>query len=239
MSRKEALLTSTIVSFAVHAAAVGAVLRPLVPEPREIEIDPVPALAGETFEVPSYPATPTATAAAAAPAIETSAPRPEVDARRTGTGQRGPSSASLAPIRYGAVGERGTTDIVVAFGRAIAQVASADPEWITASFGDTGAAGVTLTIDDAGALVHAVVGGETSPQLRRAVERTIAFIKGRTFTASAPEVHLRVRARVSPDVVHDGLHGDVFALGASSDGHTAFFALSVGRRVDFDVDVTR
>jgi hypothetical protein len=45
---------------------------------------------------------------------------------------------------------------------------------------------------------------------------------------------LRVSATVSNDSVHDGLHGDVFALGGSfseTEGD-AFFALAVGRRID-------
>jgi hypothetical protein len=74
-----------------------------------------------------------------------------------------------------------------------------------------------------------------SEALRRGVERTIAFIKGRTFTAGAPVIRLRISARVSPDAVHDGLHGDVFAIGASGEGHTAFFALSIGRRIDIEI----
>ena len=44
---------------------------------------------------------------------------------------------------------------------------------------------------------------------------------------------LRLSATVSPNTVPDGLHGDVFAIGAADD--EGFFALSVGRRIDLRV----
>lgn len=239
MSRTFAICAS--LSIALH---VGFALFMVSPRPREVDIDiePVPALAGETFEVPSAPSDPTSTPTSAPTSIPeaptAAAQAPESRVTRAAR-SRGEGRAPEPPKQFGAVGERGASDVVVAFGRAIAQVASADPEWTTTPFGDTGVVDVTLAIDDAGALVRAAIGGGGSAPMRRAVERTIAFVRGRTFTASAPEVRLRVHARTNPDTVHDGLHGDVFAIGASSDGHTAFFALSIGRRVDMDVDVAK
>jgi hypothetical protein len=46
-----------------------------------------------------------------------------------------------------------------------------------------------------------------------------------------------VVATVTPDSVHDGLHGDVFAIGGSFAGGegSAFFALAIGRRIDVRV----
>ena len=42
---------------------------------------------------------------------------------------------------------------------------------------------------------------------------------------------------ISTDAVHDGLHGDVFAIGGSFAGAegSAFFALAIGRRIDVRV----
>ncbi|MEO6419365.1 MAG: hypothetical protein ABIP39_08175, partial [Polyangiaceae bacterium] len=58
------------------------------------------------------------------------------------------------------------------------------------------------------------------------------------FTARAAVTVLHVGATVSPDVVHDGLHGDVFAIGGSFEGRqgNAFFALAAGRRIDLVVE---
>ena len=48
---------------------------------------------------------------------------------------------------------------------------------------------------------------------------------------------LRIVATIGADSVHDGLHGDVFAIGGSfAEGEgSAFFALNVGRRIDLRV----
>jgi hypothetical protein len=57
---------------------------------------------------------------------------------------------------------------------------------------------------------------------------------------------IRVSARVTRDDVHDGLHGDVFALSGGSfvgDLGSAFFALppsaGPGRRVDVELRLLR
>ena len=107
-------------------------------------------------------------------------------------------------------------------------------------FGPAGTATVMLTIDDAGHLTSSSIGGSPSPALRRGIERTLVLLGGRTFTARGAVTKLRVTARVSPNDVHDGLHGDVFALSGGSfagDVGTAFFALpgSAARRVDVEL----
>jgi hypothetical protein len=100
---------------------------------------------------------------------------------------------------------------------------------------------VTLTIDEAGHLVGHAITGAPSPALRRGIERTLALLGPRTFTARGATTKLRVVARVGKDDVHDGLHGDVFALsGGSFSGvvGTAFFALPAaggGRRIDVEL----
>ena len=251
MSRTVAIATSAVLSLVVHAAVIAILLKKPARSDALIEIDPAPALTGETFEVPA------ANAGAWSGSDKTTGAwsgsdttKEEPVTTQEGTTETPPrsgrasrashgSAAVAPPVVYGAVGERGAVDVVVAFGRAISQVMSADPEWVTIVLGDKGAVDVTFAIDDRGSLFQTDVGPTASSALRRGVERTVAFVGGRTFTAASPVVHLRVSARVSPDVVHDGLHGDVFALGASGDGHTAFFALSIGRRIDIGIDVIK
>jgi hypothetical protein len=100
---------------------------------------------------------------------------------------------------------------------------------------------VSLVIDDQGRLLSTAVLGSPSAALRRGIERTLALLEPRAFTASAAITRLRVTARVTRDDVHDGLHGDVFALSGGSftrNVGSAFFALPAGagaRRVDVEV----
>ena len=114
------------------------------------------------------------------------------------------------------------------FTRAFPQAASADSVWATVAFGSAGTADVTLLLDEAGHLTGSSIHGSPSPALRRGIERTLALLGPRTFTAHGASTHLRVGARVGKDDVHDGLHGEVFALSGGSfsgDVGTAFFAL--------------
>jgi len=141
---------------------------------------------------------------------------------------------------FGAEGDRSATDLATTFTRAFPQTASADASWASAPLGATGAVDVVLTIDDEGNLTGSEIRGGASPALRRGVERTLVLMKHRTFTAHARTTTLRVSGVVSPDSIHDGLHGDVFALGGSfsaTEGD-AFFALAIGRRIDVKI-VTR
>jgi hypothetical protein len=141
------------------------------------------------------------------------------------------------------VGVRFATDLATTFTRAFPQAASADPVWTTIPFGAAGSATVKLTLDDEGHLEHVDVGGTPSVALRRGIDRTLTLIgHGRAFTAHGAVTTLHITARVTRDDLHDGLHGDVFALSGGSfagDVGNAFFALppagGPGRRVDLEL----
>ncbi len=223
-------------SAAAHLGAGWLVLHTwqTTPVERVVEIDPQPALQGETFDLPSDPttagATQTPTTHESANDLATVTAKPSgASSSSLGTLAPGP----LGPSQYGAVGERGTAELLPTFARAFVQAASSDPLWASAPLGDAGTVDMTFTIDEQGALVRTITGGTGTPPLRRGIERTMALIASRTFVASAAETRVRVTARIVPDEVHDGLHGDVFAIGAS--GTTSFFALAIGRRIDIDI----
>ena len=143
---------------------------------------------------------------------------------------------------FGAVGDRAATALAAAFTRAFPQAASADSQWVTAPFGSAGTVDVDLTIDEQGALVSARrEGGSAGAALSEGLRRTLALIRARTFVADGRVTRLRVTATVTPDQVHDGLHGEVFAIGGSFEAGegSAFFALAVGRRIDIHVRALR
>jgi len=149
---------------------------------------------------------------------------------------------------FGAVGARFATDLSATFTRAIPQAFSADPAWIDAPPGDAGAVEVTLVLDEAGHREASSLAGRPSRALRSSIARTLALLAERSFTAHQATTRLRLTARVARDDLHDGLHGDVFALsGGSFAGTTgsAFFALpspsgaGPGRRVDVELRVVR
>jgi hypothetical protein len=172
-----------------------------------------------------------------APVSRSSHPRGSADAPTQG------GAATAKPALYGAVGVRFAVDLATTFTRAFPQAASADPAWTTAPFGSAGAADVTLWLDDEGHLAGTSIDGSPSNALRRGIERTLTLLGSRPFTARSAVSRLRLRARVSRDDVHDGLHGDVFALSGGSfagDTGSAFFALppegaAAGRRVDVEL----
>jgi hypothetical protein len=220
-------------SAAAHVTAGWLVLHTwhATPAERIVEIDPQPTLQGETFDLPSDP-----NAGAANGPLPVD--REPADDRGAATlpKPRGPATSGASadvPSHYGAVGERGSSELLPTFARAFAQAASGDPLWASAPLGDAGAVDMTFDIDEHGALVRTITGGTGTPPLRRGIERTMALIGGRTFVAGGAETRVRVAARIVSDEVHDGLHGDVFAIGAS--GTTAFFALAIGRRIDIDI----
>jgi hypothetical protein len=146
-------------------------------------------------------------------------------------------SAGDAPGQYGAVGERSAADLATAFTRGFPQAASADPMWRSAPLGGAGDADVLLTLDDSGHIVDSRVLGAPSAALTSAIRRTLALIGSRAFVARGKVTRLHLVATVTADEVHDGLHGDVFAIGGSFAGGegSAFFALAVGRRIDVRV----
>lgn len=145
-------------------------------------------------------------------------------------------AAASEPGRYGAVGDRSAVDLATAFTRALPQIASTDPGWQRAALGSVGRVRITLVLDPDGRLVESSV-GDGSPLLRASASRTIALVKARSFVARGARTTLELEAKISPDDVHDGLHGDVFALGASymNPEGSAFFALAIGRRIDLHV----
>lgn len=236
-------------SLAIHATlAVGAFRRAT---PREAETPTfdthAEGLSGETLDVeppaeptdeapPSDPGTPSPTTAN----LPVAPPLPGAGAQsHAAAAPPGGVAAAAKPALYGAVGVRYATDLATTFTRAFPQAASADGVWLTATPGASGVADVTMTIDDGGRLASSQIGGTPSPALRRGVERTLVLLGSRTFTARGAVTRLRVTAKVTPDDVHDGLHGDVYALSGGSfsgDLGTAFFTLpsrtGTGRRVD-------
>jgi hypothetical protein len=157
-----------------------------------------------------------------------------------------PHASSAPELLFGAVSERFATDLATTFTRAFAQAASADPVWSDAPFGAAGTAVVTLTLDAAGHLAETSITGLPTTALRRGIERTIALLGPRSLTARSAFTKLRLSAQVTRDDLHDGLHGDVFALSGGSfsgDIGSAFFALppgvGPGRRVDVELRLVR
>ena len=224
------------------------------------EADPPPESSGETFllpapqsaEVPLANAAPAPDTNAASAAIEfPDAParpvppshakpgaRPSHQGRpsagRAAPGQTDGSAASAGSTAlYGAIGDRSAADLTRAFTRAFPQAASGDPVWRTVPLGAAGEATLVLTLDDTGHITDVQVVGSPSPALAEGIKRTMALIKNRPFTARGKITKLRLSATVTPNTVPDGLHGDVFAIGAGADD--GFFALAVGRRIDLRV----
>jgi hypothetical protein len=127
--------------------------------------------------------------------------------------------------------------LATAFTRGFPQAASGDPAWRAAPLGSAGEADVVLTLDEEGHIQDTQVLGSPSAALSGAIRRTLALIKGRPFVAKGKVTRLHLVATVTADAAHDGLHGDVFAIGGSFTGGegNAFFALAVGRRIDMRV----
>jgi hypothetical protein len=202
--------------------------------------------AGDTFEVPATvsepPSTDTPSEIPETPALESRGEK-QAAIPRTATASRGPSEGggTGTGTTFGATNERASIDLATAFTRGFPQAASADPAWASSPYGSAGEATVVLEIDDAGALISSRVDGTPSAAFRSGLARTLALIHTRAFTASHRVTRLHVTARVSPDLAHDGLHGDVFAIGGSFDAWqgSAFFALAIGRRIDLKVTESR
>ncbi|MGA7122900.1 MAG: hypothetical protein WBY94_22555 [Polyangiaceae bacterium] len=229
------------VSLALHAAAFTAIgrgdttTRPAFDERsasiagETLDVDP-PAIASPDDEPPNV-ATPS-------PAGVTTRRR----SARLRTAASATPNAAVPPALFGAVGVRFATDLATTFTRAFPQAASADRIWSSVPFGSAGRADVTLVLDKDGRLARSGIDGSPSSALRGSIERTLVLLGTRDFTARGAVTRLRMTARVSRDDVHDGLHGDVFALSAGSfsgDVGSAFFALppagGPGRRVDVEI----
>jgi hypothetical protein len=253
------------ISLGAHVAIAAALLapRPRLLDPAH---DPSPQIAGETFELPA-PDTQDVPLANASPSPESQSvpaspeegdaparptPRDKVRGRH---GQRpshagrpsggradpgeadGTPGATGTPALYGAVGERSATDLATSFTHGFPQAASGDPAWRTIPLGSAGEIDLVITLDDAGHIEGTQILGAPTPALAGGVRRTLSLIKGRPFVSKGKTTKLHLTATVSTDAVHDGLHGDVFAIGKSFAGGegSAFFALAIGRRVDVRV----
>lgn len=105
---------------------------------------------------------------------------------------------------YGAVGERGSIDLVFAFKRAFPQGASSDPIWDRVPIGFFAEGDVTFTIDAAGTLTHTTVSANAAPAFRAAIARTVAVIKGRPFTAKGATTRLHMIVRVNDQLQNGG-----------------------------------
>lgn len=259
-----ALIGTLGISLAAHGTVAAVLLMPRIrPAPRAA-LAPPPQNAGETFELPA-PESDETPRAKASPAPDTNAApapveSPDAPARplppshakvsaqashggRSSAGRASPTKtdgaegSSGTSALYGAVGDRSAADLARAFTRDFPQAASGDSVWRTAPLGPAGEATVVLTLDDSGHIADVQVNGAPSDALAQGIRRTMTLIKGRPFVTRNKITKLRIVATISPDTVHDGLHGDVFAIGGSfAEGEgSAFFALNVGRRVDLRV----
>lgn len=221
-------------------------------------------LSGETVEVPGLemlaprpdepvdlddaPPKPSGEAPAEVPddAVRDAPPKPRPQARPTrAVAMHGVSlpnasehGSDAEPARFGAVGERSAVDLATAFTRGFPQAASGDPVWLKAGFGSAGSAEVVLTLDATGHLTDVEVRGTPSSALRQAIAGTVALVRARAFTAKASVTRLRIVGSVSADAIRNETRGnDVYAIGGSFSGHagSAFFSLSVGRRIDVTI----
>ena len=260
-----ALVGTLAISLVAHVGVAVVLVAPRMVK-SEKAADPPPANAGETFELPA-PESAETPLANASPSPDTNAAPAPVDAPdaparptppshakpaarpshqgRPSAGHSAPGQADAAQgstgaaAMFGAVGDRSAADIAHAFTRGFAVAASGDTSWAAAALGPAGEATVTLTLDESGHITDVQVGGSPSAALQSGIRRTMSLIKGRPFVAKGKVTKLRLIATVSADTAHDGLHGDVFAIGpgagsfAGNEG-SAFFAHG-GRRVDLKV----
>ena len=246
------MLAFVVVSLGLHAGGAVALHRGRAVQPPTFEPTPQ-TLAGDTLDVEPPPpvsadedeTTPAPSPVPAAPGAPKTAPAPAANhgLAATAAAPGGAVAVAARPAEFGAVGVRSASDLATTFTRAFPQAASADPVWTEAAFGATSTAELTLVLDDEGHLARTTVTGSPSLALRRGIDRTLALLgTGRAFTAHGAVTKIRLTSRVSRDDVHDGLHGDVFALSGGSfsgDVGSAFFALpptaGPGRRIDVEL----
>ncbi|MGH7272576.1 MAG: hypothetical protein ACREJ3_19275 [Polyangiaceae bacterium] len=235
------------IAIAIHAAPPASLLPAAARAPHGAS-DARP-LAGDTFDIdptvsaPSMPSMPSISSMPARLAATAPARSPARTSALAHENRSAHEAATISNTLFGAVGVAYASDLATAFTRAFPQAASPDPLWRSGmALGSSSSADVTLTLDDDGRMIQSLIEGAPSRALHQGIERSLALLEARVFTARAPVTRLQVTARVTPDDVHDGLHGDVFALsGGSFAGRvgTAFFALppagGSGRRIDIDV----
>lgn len=256
------LVYCTIGALSLHALALAAALLVPVPSTDTIDIDAYdPPLAGTLEDVPGdsdhvspdiagadLPSSPasaepprppsppskTGHEPNARPLASRTSPssRPSNASAKTGGGSEAARPAGL----FGAIGDRSAADFATAFTRGFPQAASTDPQWASATLGSAGSADVVVTLGEDGHVEHTEIRGAPTAALRAGISRTMSLIGRRPFTSRGRITTLHLSSRVTRDEIHDGLHGDVFAIGASftGSGH-AFFALAIGRRIDLDI----
>jgi len=226
-------------SLAIHAG-MGGVAYVVSKMPHVDHVAGKPTFAGETFEIAAEsvespreivtePMPETKTDPEAAEPIRV--PRPRVATHGENT-----TAGAEVPLTYGALGDRSAVDVTIALARGFPQAASPDVEWRTVPLGDAGSAVLDIDLEEDGTLARWSLGAGASPALREGVRRTMAFIGGRTFLARGRTTRLHVTARVSTDATRDGAEA-VYAIHSEHEGQTAsaYFSLSVGRRVDLTI----
>jgi hypothetical protein len=183
------------------------------------------ALGGETFDIaeetPPLPPEETASASAGNDAPAPPDPRETIELddgpkvarppathapRRANASASSEATAASPPpaALYGAVGERGSIDLVLAFRRAFPQGAAGDPIWDHVPVGFYAEGDVSFTIDPGGTLTHTTVSAGAAPAFRAAIARTVAVIKGRPFTAKGATTRLHMVVRVSDKLTNQG-----------------------------------
>jgi len=204
-----------------------------------------PAFAGETFEIAAV-STESPRDIVTEPAPETQTTNEQasepVHVARPHVATHGENTTAGAelPLTYGALGDRSAVDVTVALARGFPQAASPDVEWRTVPLGDAGSAILDIDLEEDGTLARWSLGAGASPALREGIRRTMAFIGGRSFLARARTTRLHVAARVSTDATRDGADA-VYAIHSEHEGQSAsaYFSLSVGRRVDLVITPAR
>jgi hypothetical protein len=154
------------------------------------------------------------------------APRPALTPRAASARSAREAIASAPPppppAMYGAVGDRAASDLVVTFKRAFPQAGSSDPTWNQVPVGFFAEGDVTFILSESGALTHARVSPAAAPAFRAAITRTVALIKGRSFTSRGAETRLHMRVHVSDTLTNHG----AFTIDAAGS-----FELPSGRHV--------
>ena len=207
--------------------------------PTDAHVQPAKTVfVGETFDIAPL-ATPTATPEVEQPVPEQQegyAPAP----RRAHVERRGAGAPAPLPLTFGAVGDRTASSIIVTLTHGFPQAASTDLVWRTVPLGDAGSATMEVELNDDGTVARWNLGPGASPALRQAMVRTMALVGGRSFVATGAVTKLHVEARVTTDAVREGTDA-VYAIHSEHEGDrgSAYFSLSIGRRVDLAISTLK
>lgn len=246
MMRRSTLAFLTA-SLAIHVGMGGvAYVVSKIPHRDALVTPGKPAFAGETFEISRESTESPREVVTEPPVPETKTDEQAIEpirvARPRVTTTHGESTTSGAeiPLTYGALGDRSALDVTIALARGFPQAASPDLEWRSVPLGDAGSAILDVELEEDGTLARWGLGAGASPALREGIRRTMAFIGGRTFLARGRTTRLHVSARVSTDATRDG-DDAVYAIHSEHEGPnaSAYFSLSIGRRVDLVITPAR